>query len=126
MCIYLEGQVLEEVGGAICLCRLSSRTGVDPHANGRGLGVGRVLGSDGQAILEGGGLGLEGTSDGGREVSSQRHRRERLPAEALGKVQSESPGRHGEEVPMAWVNLREGQFHPCDLIGGVSTWRPAI
>lgn len=39
-CTYLEGKVLKKVGGAICLCGLGSRTGIDPHANGRGLGVG--------------------------------------------------------------------------------------
>lgn len=94
MHIYLEGQVLEKVRGAICLQSLGSRTGVNPHANGRGLGVGRVLSSDRQAILEGGGLSLEGSVGGGSEVSSQGRRRECPPGEGLVKVQSESPGRH--------------------------------
>ncbi len=44
--MYLEGKVLEEVRGSIGLVRLSARTGIDPHADGRRLGPWRVLGSD--------------------------------------------------------------------------------
>lgn len=58
--LYLEGQVLEEVGGAICLCCLCSRTGVDPHADSGSLGVWGMLGGDSEAILEGGRLCLDG------------------------------------------------------------------
>lgn len=94
--LYLEGQVLEEVGGAICLCRLGSRTGIDPHADGGSLGIWRVLGGDGEAILESGGLGLDGSGDGGRKGSLQGGRRVRPLCEALGQVQSKSPRGHGE------------------------------
>ena len=38
--------MLEEVRGAIGLIRFGSRTGIDPHANGRRLRIRRVLGSD--------------------------------------------------------------------------------
>ena len=38
--------MLEEVCGAVGLFRLCSGAGIDPHADGRGLRVGRVLGSD--------------------------------------------------------------------------------
>lgn len=43
---YLEGKVLQEVRGAIGLIRLGAAAGVDPHADGRGLSPGRVLGGD--------------------------------------------------------------------------------
>ena len=43
---YLEGQVLEEVRGAVRLVRLGPRAGVDPDTDGGGLGPGRVLGGD--------------------------------------------------------------------------------
>lgn len=43
---YLEGQVLEEVRGAVRLVRLGPRTGVDPDADRGRLGPGRVLGGD--------------------------------------------------------------------------------
>lgn len=69
--VYLECQVLEEVCGAICLCCFCSRTGIDPHANCGGLGIGRVLGGDGQAILERSGLGLDRGGDGGRKGALQ-------------------------------------------------------
>jgi len=36
--------MLEEVGGAIGLVGLGAGAGIDPHADGRGLGIGRVLG----------------------------------------------------------------------------------
>lgn len=47
---YLEGEMLEEVGGAVGLGGLGAGAGIDPHADGRGLGIGRVLSRD----LEGG------------------------------------------------------------------------
>ncbi len=47
---YLEGKMLEEVCGAICLVSLCSGAGVDPHADRRGLRIGRVLGRDLGAI----------------------------------------------------------------------------
>lgn len=103
--VYLEGQVLEEVCGAICLCCFCSRTSINPHANGGGLGVGRVLGGHGQAILESSGLGLDGGGDGSRKGAPQWGRRERPPGEALVEVESESPrghrGRVGD-VPIAF------------------------
>ena len=40
----LEGQVLEEVRRAICLVGLCSGAGIDPHADRRGLRIGRELG----------------------------------------------------------------------------------
>lgn len=39
----LEGQVLEEVGSTVRLVRFRARTGINPHADGGGLRVGRVL-----------------------------------------------------------------------------------
>jgi hypothetical protein len=38
--------MLEEVGGAVGLFGLGAGAGIDPHADRRGLGVGRVLGRD--------------------------------------------------------------------------------
>lgn len=43
---YLESKVLEEVCGSVGLVRLSTAAGIDPHADGRGLGPWRVLGRD--------------------------------------------------------------------------------
>ena len=43
---YLEGQVLEEVSGTVGLVRLSTRAGIDPHTNSRGLGPGGVIGGN--------------------------------------------------------------------------------
>lgn len=43
---YLEGKVLEEVGGSVGLVGLSARAGIDPHTDGRCLGPWGVLGSD--------------------------------------------------------------------------------
>lgn len=43
---YLEGQVLEEVRGAVGLVGLGPRPGIDPDADGRRLGPRRVLGGD--------------------------------------------------------------------------------
>ena len=37
---YLEGEMLEEVGGAVGLGGLGAGAGIDPHADGRGLGIG--------------------------------------------------------------------------------------
>jgi hypothetical protein len=42
--------MLEEVGGTVGLGGLGAGAGIDPHADGRGLGIGRVLSRD----LEGG------------------------------------------------------------------------
>ena len=44
--VYLEGEMLEKVRGAICLVSLCPGAGIDPHADGRGLGIGRVLGGN--------------------------------------------------------------------------------
>lgn len=113
---HLEGEVLEKVRGAICLVSLCAGAGVDPHADGRGLGVGGVLrgdlggegwsigalefeeggGSHGQAILErrrlrrdaGGVVRRRKASAGDGETCS-------AASQALRQVQSESPGRHG-------------------------------
>lgn len=107
--VYLKGQVLEEVCGAICLCCLGSRTGINPHANGGGLGVGRMLGGDGETILEGGSLGLDGRSNGGRKGAPQWGRGERPPGKALVEVESKSPRGHRErvgDVPIAWTRSR--------------------
>ena len=41
-----EGKVLKEVGGAVGAVRFGARAGVDPDADGRGLGVGGVFGRD--------------------------------------------------------------------------------
>ena len=118
-CLYLEGKMLEEVGSAVGLGGLGAGAGIDPHADRRGLGIGRVLSRNleraarvsgelgeanwsrarahRQAILECRGLGL----DGGRvvrccEASPERHGKpSSAAAKALGEVQSESPGRHG-------------------------------
>lgn len=46
MRLYLEGKVLEEVSSAVVLVRLGPGTGVDPHADSRGLGPWRVISSD--------------------------------------------------------------------------------
>jgi hypothetical protein len=43
---YLEGEMLEEVRGAVGLVRLCAAAGVDPHADRRRLGPRGVLGSD--------------------------------------------------------------------------------
>ena len=43
---YLEGEVLKEVRGTIGLVGLCPRTGIDPHADGRRLGIRRVLGGN--------------------------------------------------------------------------------
>lgn len=43
---YLEGKMLEEVCGAVGLLCLCSGAGIDPHADGRGLRIRGVLGSD--------------------------------------------------------------------------------
>lgn len=40
---YLERKVLEEVRRAVGLVRLGPGAGVDPHADGRSLRIGRVL-----------------------------------------------------------------------------------
>jgi len=45
-CLYLEGEMLEEVGGAVGLVGLGAGAGINPHADRGGLGIGRVLGSD--------------------------------------------------------------------------------
>lgn len=123
--MYLEGQVLEEVRRAVCLCCLCSRTGVDPHADSGGLRIWGVLGGDSQAILERCGLGLDGRGNGSCEVSSQAGRRECPLGEALGKVQSESPGRHRERLPIAWADLGDGQWQAWERVEAGSTWRLA-
>lgn len=84
----LEGKVLEEVSSAVVLVRLGPGTGVDPHADSRGLGPWRVISSDCQAILEGGRLGLARRRRG--KTSRQRSGPgERRPvAQALREVQS--------------------------------------
>lgn len=43
---YLEGQMLEEVRGAVVLVSLGTGSRVDPNANGRGLGPWRMLSGD--------------------------------------------------------------------------------
>lgn len=59
---YLEGEMLEKVRGAICLVSLCAGAGVDPHADGRGLGVGRVLRGD--LEREGWSIGARGLGRG--------------------------------------------------------------
>jgi len=39
----LEGEMLEEVGGAIGLVCFGARAGIDPDADGRRLGIGGVV-----------------------------------------------------------------------------------
>jgi hypothetical protein len=115
---HLEGEMLEKVRGAICLVSLCAGAGVDPHADGRGLGIGGVLGGDlemrhwsigaggglgrgahGQAILERRRLRLDA---GGvvrrREASPGDDETGSAASQALRQVQSESPGRHGRRL----------------------------
>lgn len=44
--VYLECEMLKEVGGPIRLVSLCPAAGIDPHANSRGLGPWRVLGGN--------------------------------------------------------------------------------
>lgn len=134
ICMYLKGEVLQEVGGAICLCCLGARTGINPHANGGGLGVGRVLGGDGQAILEGGGLGLDGRRDGSREGAPQGCGRVGPPSKALGQVESKSPRGHREDGSRRrrrrgqvgkWSNICQSQ-HRIRSIASLRTWSRAF
>ena len=92
--------------GLFCLC---PGTGIDPHADGRGLRIGRVLGCDlassidvsiaprkrvtdpiahGKAVLEGRCLDLDGGRDGCREATLHGKREASPASQALGKVQS--------------------------------------
>lgn len=134
--------MLEEVGSAVGLVGLGAGAGIDPHADRRGLRIGRVLGCDlrggkelqsvyeavassgrtnwhdvmaarlwtggregrggahSQAILECRRLGLEGGRVRCRKASSDGDRKtSRAATQALGEVQSKSPGRHGR----GWV-----------------------
>lgn len=116
--MYLEGQVLQEVCGAICFCRLCPRTGINPHANGGGLGVGRVLGGDGKAILKSGGLSSDGRGDGGRKGAPQWDRRERLPGEALVEIESKSPRGHR--------GLGRGRANRLDSKRRLEVWKRSI
>lgn len=72
--MYLEGKVLEEVSSAVCSVGLGAGAGIDPYTDGRGLGVGRVLGGDGEAVAEGGALSLGAVADGGSETAETRQR----------------------------------------------------
>jgi hypothetical protein len=72
--VYLEGKVLEEVSSAVGLVGLCAAAGIDPNTDGRGLGVGRVLGGNGEAVAEGGALSLCAVADGGSETAEARQR----------------------------------------------------
>lgn len=72
--VYLEGKVLEEVSSAVGLVGLGAGAGIDPNTDGRGLGVGRVLGGNGEAVAEGGALGLGAVGDGSSETAEARQR----------------------------------------------------
>lgn len=72
--MYLEGKVLEEVSSAVCSVGLGAGAGIDPYTDGRGLGVGRVLGGDGETVAEGGALSLGAVADGGSETAETRQR----------------------------------------------------
>ena len=99
MCVYLEGKVLEEVSSAVGSVGLGAAAGIDPDTNGRGLGVGRVLGGDGEAIAEGGALGLGAVADGGCETAEARTSLDAVDGGAAARgvlqVQSEPTGSHG-------------------------------
>jgi hypothetical protein len=69
----LERHVLEEVGGSGGLVGLGATSSVDPDTDGRGGGGGGGLGSDGEAVREGGDLS-EGGGDGGGEATEGRLR----------------------------------------------------
>jgi hypothetical protein len=71
---YLEGKVLEEVSGAVGLVCLGAAAGINPHTDSRRLGIGRVLGGDGEAVAEGGALGGGAVADGGSETAEARQR----------------------------------------------------
>lgn len=74
MVVYLEGKVLEEVSSAVGLVGLGAAAGIDPDTDGRGLGVGRVLSGDSEAVAEGGALSLGAVGDGGSETAEARQR----------------------------------------------------
>lgn len=70
----LEGHVLEEVGGAVVGGGLVARAGIDPHADGGGLGPGDGLGGDAQAGIESGDVRGRSAEDVVREGGGSRCR----------------------------------------------------
>lgn len=89
------------MSGAVCSVGLGAAAGVNPHTDGRGLGVGRVLGGDGEAIAEGGALGLGAVADGGCKTAEARQRvgldavDGGAGARGVLQVQGEPTGSHG-------------------------------
>lgn len=106
--------MLEEMSGTVGLVSLSARTGVNPHADGRGLSPWRVLGGNlfrevswinigaigaqlgppgddthGQAVLQGCGLSFANAGRGSEAASEGRDSRQTSAAsQALCDVQS--------------------------------------
>ena len=124
----LEGEVLEEVGGAVGAVGFGARAGVDPHADGGGLGVGGVFGGDLQdtslierervggievvmtyskAIAEGGALGATAMAHRSRQTSDEAWllgdagfdgTESTLGTQALVEPQCETPRSHGRRM----------------------------
>jgi len=46
-----EGEMFEEVGGAVCAVGFGARAGIDPDTDGAGLGVGGVFGGDLKGLI---------------------------------------------------------------------------